>query len=529
MAQSGMATTLTFGTAGIRAPLGEGPDRINTKTVSTVVLALSDYLIECFEDAHERGVCIGFDGRTQSRELATVAAEMLLGHGFRIHRFEDVIPTPLLAYCTRTLDAVAGVMITASHNPPGDNGIKVYFRGGAQVLAPHDQAIAQRMASLTDEETRPRMTVQAGHLRGRVHTLGAADVQTYLQALDGLLTGNGQTKDLHIAYTAMCGVGTATTLALLARHPVRHLSTVSEQSLPLHDFGGLSSPNPEHTAALAKLQTLMEESGAELGFAHDPDADRLAVITRDTQGAQRVLSGDETGCLLAEWLLSRAPEPKRALLLSTVVSSELIEHIAREHGATFAQTLTGFKWIASRARQLEREGGLHFLFGYEEAIGYAFGELGDDKDGIAAMGVMLELAASLKSEGRSLCDELARLAQRHGLFVSRQLTFAAPGAEGKARLDATMASLRGLNVDAALGAGATLRDYATEAVPANLLVIRQRDRRICVRPSGTEPKLKVYLHARIHRRDDETPAAHALRAQGELDELEALSRAWVTL
>jgi len=522
-------TNLRFGTAGIRAPLGAGPDCINATTVRAVVAALGQYLSVCFADAHRQGVCIGFDGRSQSDVFALAACEILLAQGFVVHRFESVVPTPLLAFCTRRLDAVAGVMITASHNPASDNGIKVYFRGGAQVLAPHDAEIAARMHAIHDADQMPRTSLSEGRARGQVRDLGEVDTSAYLNAIEDLLSPRDNTLNLSIAYTAMCGVGSATTHALLGRRPVRAFHEVEAQARPLADFGGLSSPNPEHRPALAQVLSLAEQAGCELAFAHDPDADRLALMARDQSGVLRVLSGDETGSLLAEALLTRAQDVDGALVVSTAVSSELIARIAQSHGAHFEQTLTGFKWIASRARKLEREKALHFVFGYEEAIGFAFGALGDDKDGIAAMAVLLDLAAALKARGSSLCGELERLARTHGLFVSRQITFSAQGSGGLLRLQMAMARLRAASPSELLGMPCAVRDYSREPEGADLLVLRAGDRRICVRPSGTEPKLKVYLHACVEAEASETLDAWQARSQALLDELEAEARTLVAL
>ncbi len=524
-----MATTLSFGTAGIRAAMGEGPDRMNATTVRTLALALGDYLTVCFPDARMLGICLAFDGRAHSQDFAQASAEVLLALGFVVHRFDQPTPTPVLAFCTRKRDAAAGIMITASHNPAADNGIKVYFRGGAQVLAPHDREIALRMHALVDADARPRMTLAEGRARGHVHELGTPELSEYLLAVESLLKPSTEPWDLSIAYTAMCGVGSPITHALLSRRKVRAFHEVEEQREPSVDFGGLLSPNPEHPAAIAQVLALAERESCELAFAHDPDADRLAVIARDLTGGLRVLSGDEVGSLLAESMLARCEDPAQALLVSTIVSSELVAQIAQSYGAAFEQTLTGFKWIAARARQLEREQTLRFVFGYEEALGYAFGALGDDKDGIAAMAVMLELADALKVRGSSLCAELERLARKHGLFVSRQLTFNATSEPGMTRLLETMQQLRMTPPDRWLGAPATLRDYALEPEAANVLVLRSGEHRLCVRPSGTEPKLKLYLHARVLAAGHEGFAQWQARAGLVLDRLEAQARALVAL
>jgi phosphomannomutase len=486
-------TKLSFGTAGIRAALGPGPNELNTETVACVAYALIGYLQSAIDGASERGLCIGFDGRQQSDVFARLFRDIAVMRGVRVRSFAEVCPTPLLAFATRLHGAAAGVMITASHNPPSDNGIKVYWQGGGQVLPPHDAEIALRMAGVDDP------VKLCGVVDASLATpLGEPEVAAYLDAIDQLL-GPAQKPRVSLAYSALCGVGSALTRRLIARRAVASFHEVIAQSEPRADFGGLSSPNPEHHAALAQVLDLAQREQTDLAVAHDPDADRLAVAARQPDGALRVLSGDEVGVLLGEHLLAKVVRREDCLLVSTVVSSEQLAHVARAYGATFEQTLTGFKWIASLGREMERTRGLSFLYGYEEAIGYAFGQLGDDKDGFAALALLLELATELASTGRTLVDRLDELAREHGLFASRQLTFAMPGAAGATRLNAAMATLRAEAPCDVLGcADASREDFLERAPAANLLVFRgENGDRVCVRPSGTEPKLKVYLHARV--------------------------------
>lgn len=509
-----MSVRLSFGTAGIRAALGPGLDQINPYTVGAVAHALCAYLSESDPSSRERGVCIGYDGRTDSDLFAREVARVAHGHGFLLRAFERPVPTPLLAFCTRLHGAAAGVMITASHNPPHENGLKIFLAGGAQVLAPHDREIASRIASFDPTTLPSARAVQ------RSMALGQPEVDAYLAALGKLVRDPSRLPLPSLAYSALCGVGSALTRAVLAQAGAERVFEVATQAAPRSDFGGLLAPNPEHVSALGELLALADEQGAQLAFAHDPDADRLAVAVRDRTGTLRLLSGDDVGALLGTFMLEQAERPERALLVSTLVSGELLERVARAKGARFERTPTGFKWIAARARKLEREAGLCFVFGYEEAIGYAFGQLGDDKDGIAALSVLLELARRLHAEGLTLLDQLDALSRTHGSFGTRQLTVALAGDRD------VMARLRALDPSSWLGPGTTRVDYAQEAEAIDLLLFRREDgARVCVRPSGTEPKVKFYLHARAEVTGELAQAR--TRLQQQLDELAARVRSVV--
>lgn len=511
-----MSIRLAFGTAGIRAVVGPGEDQINDRAVAAVAHALTSYLGERAPGARGRGLCLGFDGRADSERFARVFERVALGEGFRVRAFATPVPTPLLAFCTRYHDAAAGVMITASHNPANENGLKIYMERGAQVLAPHDREIAARIARAGAPSSAPSHAAS-----GVREQLGESEIEAYLSAIALLVPVPSSAPLPRIGYSALCGVGGPLTRRLFARAGAREVCEVAEQAEPRADFGGLSTPNPEHASALAALHALAERERIDLAFAHDPDADRLAVLVRGRDGVLAPLTGDEVGALLGSFLLEAAREPQRALLVSTLVSGDLLERIAAAHGARYARTLTGFKWISARARELEQREGLSFLFGYEEAIGYAFGAMADDKDGVAALYVLLELARRLHAHGRTLRDELDLLACRHGAFVSRQLTVprlseAAPD---------LLSRLRALDPVALLGAGATAVDFREQPETSDLLVVSAPDgSRLCARPSGTEPKLKLYLHAREDVHEGRVAEAYAA-ARVRLDAIEAAVRA----
>ena len=507
-----MTLSFSFGTAGIRAQVGERDDQLNLRTVRAIASAIVAQLATLAPDAQKRGLCLGYDGRADSRTFADEIARVALEQGFLVRLFSREVPTPLLAYTTRSSQAIGGIMVTASHNPAQDNGIKLYLAAGRQVAAPHDREIAARIAA--GEVVAP--TSPAGQLL----RLSSSDLDGYFDSITRLVPGRPELPLPRIAYSATCGVGTATTRALFARIAARDVVEVAEQAEPQADFGGLASPNPEEPAALARLIALAERERAEVGFAHDPDADRLAVLARDAAGNLRPLSGDEVGALLGSFLLEQHPHPKRTLLVSTLVSGGLLERIASTHGARFLRTPTGFKWISRRGHELAEREGRELLFGYEEAIGYAFFAMADDKDGIAALYVLCELLRRLHARGQSFQHRLAELSREHGLFASRQLSVLARGEQGQAQIAAIMQRLRTPAAAELAGDGAVLEDFASAPEPLPLLIFHgPAQTRICVRPSGTEPKLKLYLHVReVVAAGEEVVEARA-RAERRLDEL----------
>lgn len=520
-----MTLSFSFGTAGIRAAMGERDDQLNPQTVRAICYAIMRQLETLGDDVRERGICVGFDGRAHSREFAEDACRVALAAGFQVRLFEHEAPTPLVAFATRSTNAVAGLVITASHNPARDNGIKLYMQGGGQVLAPHDHDITRRIACTRDMAEIPLIELGPARTVGRLKPLDAHDFEAYFHAIEQLVPTLRDLPLPKLAYSAMCGVGSPAARALLQRIGASEVIEVPEQAQPRSDFGGLRSPNPEDPAALEKLRTLASARGAHVAFASDPDADRLAVVVRDHEGTMRTLSGDDVGALLGSFLLELHPAPSRALLVSTHVSGGLLERIAAANGAHFLRTATGFKWIASQGRSHAAEQDLDLLFGYEEAIGYAFFAMAEDKDGIAALYVLCELVRRLHAKGRTLLDRLDELALQHGRFVTRQMNIQASGPEGTARIAAIMQRLRECDANQLLGSGATSTDFAQASPALELLVLQRGDTRVCVRPSGTEPKLKLYLHTRESVASASEMAAANERATATLDTLEQKLRA----
>jgi phosphomannomutase len=489
--------------------------------------------------AAARPVVVGFDARRRSEPFAAEAAAVLTGAGLPVLRFGGPVPTPVLAFAVRRLRAAAGVMVTASHNPREDNGVKVYAADGAQIVPPADTAIAAAAARAGPVAEIP--------LGGPGELLGPDLVDAYLDAVVpvALPTSSAGRAALRVAYTPLHGVGRATLLRAFARAGFSEPAVVAAQAEPDGAFPALPRPNPEEPGVLDLLLAEGERSGADLLLANDPDADRLAAVIPGAAG-WRVLTGDEVGALLADHLLRHEPHPDRRLLVTTVVSADLLGRMAAAAGAGYAETLTGFKWIM---RAADQQPGRAFLFGYEEALGYAVTDLVRDKDGMSAALTLADAAAEARRQGGSLASRLDELARRFGLFATGQFSVALGGAglaggtagaaapgegagAGAALLEAARAqppiSLLGepVTVIDDLGLGLRCREDGTKdplALPRSDVIIWRcgAGTRVALRPSGTEPKVKFYVQVVLPAagRGDLAPLrARAARRLAELRE-----------
>jgi phosphomannomutase len=528
---------LQFGTAGLRAPIGAGPACMNRAVVARATAALCKHVHAQVESAQQRGLCLGYDARTMSREFAEECAEVAAGAGFQVLLFEAPVPTPVLAFAVLDLNAAVGVMITASHNPAPDNGYKVYWENGAQLMPPHDRAIAHEMNAIPSVLALPREGRDARRAAQRQRAIGSELEQRYLRAIAGDGIGPTDRSPLRIAYTALHGVGERFARAALDRTGFA-IESVAEQATPDPAFPTVAFPNPEEPGAMDRVCALAQASNADLALANDPDADRLAVVARDRTGTLRPLTGNELGVLLADHVLRERRSDTQALVVSSIVSSPMIAAIAHAHGAVWEPTLTGFKWICNRALQLERERGVEFVFGFEEALGYCVGRSVRDKDGISSAVLVARLAEGLRRGGRTLHDQLELLFRKHGLYVSGQVALRADGADGLERIAGWMAELRERPPLAlaghALEASLDLRDGTAWGTPScrpdlpasDLLMWELRGgHRIMLRPSGTEPKLKAYIDVREALGDHEPMATAARRASATLESLSAALRA----
>ena len=492
------AGPLTFGTAGLRGPLRAGPAGMNAAVVTRAAAGLARYLADAGHAGS--GVVIGYDARRRSDEFAHVSAAVLAGAGFAVQVLPKALPTPVLSFAVRHLGCAAGVMVTASHNPPDDNGYKVYLGDGAQLVPPADRLIEAAIAAVG-----PAREVQ---LSDEWLTLGDDVAADYVAAVVAALEPSRvpDRGSLTIAYTAMHGVGADTTRAVFAAAGLPEPVSVAEQDRPDPRFPTVAFPNPEEPGATDLLKALADRIGADVAIAEDPDADRCSVVCGGRQ-----LTGDEVGALLADWLLRRGVPGTYA---SSLVSGSLMHVIAAAAGQPSAETPTGFKWII-RAGSDDAP----LVFGYEEALGYAVSPtVARDKDGISAAVAVSLLAAELKATGRTLLDRLDELAAEHGLFVTGQLSVRV---EDLSLISGAMARLRSAPPARLLGRDVAYADLALEDPPVDAVRLLGDGVRVIVRPSGTEPKLKAYLETVVPVHDDAGLIAARGRGEDELDQLRA--------
>ncbi len=474
---------LTFGTAGLRGAIGAGPNRMNTAVVTTATAGLCQVLREDLGEGFH--VVVGYDARHRSDEFARTVAQVAVAAGGRVSLMPTTLPTPVLAFTLNALDADAGVMVTASHNPPADNGYKVYLgarmsepgAAGAQIVPPMDTRIFDAILASGPASGIP--LAEAGW-----DLVPESIVHDYVAAAAALVAPDA--GPLKVVLTAMHGVGAAAAFRALAAAGFDDVTGVAEQIEPDPDFPTVAFPNPEEPGALDLAMATAARVGADLIVALDPDADRCSVAIPEA-GGWRQLSGDELGALLGEQAAVSHAGDAGATLARSLVSSSLLGHIAAAHGLTGAETLTGFKWI-SRAPGL--------VFGYEEAIGYCVNPtVVRDKDGISAAVKACELAARLKAEDRTLADQLAELAVRHGLHATSPLTFRV---EDLSVIGQALQRLRDQPPTSLAGAQVVVYDDLTEGYQGlpptdGVRIATDAGDRVIVRPSGTEPKLKCYL------------------------------------
>ena len=477
--RSCFAGFLEFGTAGLRGPLGPGPSRMNRAVVTKTAAGLAIYM----KRNGLTSVVIGRDARYGSEDFTRDTAEIMQGAGFHVFVLPRPLPTPVLAYAVRNLKCDVGIMVTASHNPPQDNGYKVYLGGtvggvryeGSQIISPADSEISADIAAVPALNTLHRS--QGWTILDESH------IDAYITATSRLATKPGTLK---IVYTAMHGVGTETLVKVFKTAGFPEPILVSEQAQPDPDFPTVKFPNPEEPGAIDLSLVKAREVSADLVIANDPDADRCAAAIKDHDGQWRMLRGDEVGALLGEYMARIAPN-KEVMLANSIVSSSILSKIAQHYGLPFKETLTGFKWLAKIP---------NLWFGYEEALGYAVDSKSvNDKDGISAALVLAQLATDLNAEGKTLVDLLDEIWDRHGYHGTKQISVRTTNV---AQIDAILSKFRN-STPATIGqfsltAFDDLEKPQDGLPPTNGVRIRLMDNiRIIVRPSGTEPKIKCYI------------------------------------
>jgi phosphomannomutase len=494
-----MNGTLTFGTAGIRGVVEGGSNRMNRATVIRTTAGLAAYLKES-TPPEDRLVAIGRDARPSSEAFMEDAIAVLTAAGFRVRYFAAPTPTPLVAYAGLTMNACAAIVITASHNPPADNGYKVYSGTGVQIISPADTDIAAHIdrvgrANEVPRTARPFDTPDAQRISDDVF-------EDYLRDVAATLPGIAGDRGISIVYSAMHGVGGWFVTEALRRFGFHKVNPVARQFAPDGTFPTVAFPNPEEPGALDLAHELAEAVDADLVLANDPDTDRLAASVPDPGGVWRPLTGNQIGCLLAEFLLSNREEHDGGFVVNSVVSSPLLARIAAEHEVVSAQSLTGFKWIWNAALDLEAAGHGSLVLGYEEALGYSVGSTVRDKDGISAalaFGAMAGVAAAM---GLTVLDLVGDLYWSFGVWVSTQVSIRIDTPEGPEAISAMMDALRsdpprsiaGKNVTGTTDFFEGTDDRPRYLGRTNLIELDLGDAgRVLARPSGTEPKLKIYV------------------------------------
>jgi phosphomannomutase len=485
---------LMFGTAGLRAAVGAGPLRMNRLVVRQAAAGLAQYLLDTDPDCRERGVVIGYDARRKSDVFASDTARVMAAYGIKSMLFDQKVPTPVLAWSTTELDAAAGVVVTASHYPPADNGYKVYLGDGAQIVPPHDVGISERI-----EAVDPTAVPIADDGHPLIHSVGEELIGAYVAAIPAVRR-RPDLAGVPVAYTAMHGVGGAVVLRAFAEAGLPAPDVVAEQFEPDGTFPTVSFPNPEEPGAMDLLLEVARTVGAHVAIANDPDADRLGAAIPQPDGSWRRLGGDEIGWLFADYLLNSTTGDDR-FVVTTLVSSALLSKMAAAHNVHSTETFTGFKWIA---RAVLDHPEWRFVLGYEQALGYLVANRPLDKDGISAAVLFAEIAAAAHADGRTLQGWLDDIAAKFGRHQLADASIRMTPAEAAAKVRAMRA-----DPPAAIGGRAVLN---TEEYPeADLLRFElEGGVRVQIRPSGTEPKVKLYGEA-----VDEDPAPF-VKALGDL-------------
>ena len=479
---------LEFGTAGLRGPLGPGPSRMNRAVVTKTAAGIATYM----KRHGLNSVVIGRDARYGSEDFTRDTAEIMMGAGFTTYVLPRPLPTPVLAYAVRNLRCDVGIMVTASHNPPQDNGYKVYLGGtvngvaynGSQIISPTDAEISR---DISEVPPLPTLTRATGW-----NVLDESSVDSYVTATSRLATKPGSLK---VVYSAMHGVGTETLRKVFIAAGFPEPILVAEQAEPNPDFPTVAFPNPEEPGAIDLSLKKAADVSADLVIANDPDADRCAAAIAEKNGQWRMLRGDEVGALLGEYMARRAPD-KSAIMANSIVSSSILSKIARHHGLRFTETLTGFKWLAKIP---------NLWFGYEEALGYAVDSQSvNDKDGISAALALVQLATDLHRENKTLADLLEEIWQRHGYHGTKQISVRTTSV---AQIDSILARFRNA-IPKSIGRFSVsqfddLEKPSDGLPPTNGVRIYLGDNiRVIVRPSGTEPKIKCYIEVVSKSREE---------------------------
>ena len=506
---------LEFGTGGLRGVIGAGTNRMNFYTVGKATQGLANFINK--QGAAAKGVAIAFDSRRMSPEFADTAACVLATNGIKAYIFDSLRPTPELSFALRTLGCTAGIVVTASHNPPEYNGYKVYWEDGAQITAPKDAQIIGEVNAIKDYAEIKKMTTEEAKAAGLYEVIGKEIDDKYMEALKKLVLHPEAIKQmassLKIVYTPLHGTGNVPVRRVLKELGFEQVTVVPEQELPDGNFPTVSYPNPEDKKAFALALDLAKKVDADLVLATDPDADRLGVYAKDTKtGEYKVFTGNMSGMLICEYEMSQKKAlgilPDNGALVTTIVSSNMAQAVAKEYGMKFIECLTGFKYIGEQIKFFEQTGSNEYVFGFEESYGCLVGTHARDKDAVVAVMALCEAAAYYKTQGITLWDQMLNIYNKYGYYKEDLFTMTFKGADGAKKMQDMMDAYR-KNTPKQVGAYKVLRlrDYKNDVITdlatgettptglpkSNVLYFElENDAWFCVRPSGTEPKIKFY-------------------------------------
>lgn len=504
--------SLKFGTAGLRGKIGAGTNRMNKYTVSLATQGLAQTIIDHGEEAMEKGVAISYDVRHKSDEFAKITASVLAANGIKVYIYPDITPTPVLSYTIRQLGAISGVMITASHNPREYNGYKAYWEEGSQILDNIADQILGHIDNIEGFDKVKTMDFQEGVDKGLITILDDEIIEKYMQdVLDLTIEDENIDKEISVVYSPLNGVGNKLVRKILDDRGFKNIHVVKEQENPDPDFTTVGYPNPEDPKAFKYSEELGKEKNADILIATDPDADRVAVEVRDNNGEYIFLTGNETGSLLTYYILSRLEAngkmPENPAIVKSIVSTDLPEKIADKHGVAHFNVLTGFKNIYAKANEWDINGEHQYVFGFEDAIGYSYGDKVRDKDAISSSMMVVEMAAFYKANGKTLLDVQKEMYDEFGYHGAKLTSIVLEGLDGQQLIGRIMTEFRSNPIEEINGKKLLkVVDYQNDETgmpKSNVLEYHFDDGSWYVlRPSGTEPKIKLYIYSNAETKED---------------------------
>lgn len=531
---------LEFGTGGLRGIIGAGTNRMNKYTVGKATQGLANYILKNNPDGAKMGVAIAYDSRNMSPEFAERSALVLNANGIKAYVFDELRPTPELSYAVRALGCTAGIVVTASHNPPEYNGYKVYWADGAQVVYPKDKGIIGEVNAISDFSLIKTMDRKEAEEKGLFNVIGKEIDDGFIKAIKAQAVRPEEIKkaeDMVIVYTPLHGTGNKPVRRVLDEVGFKNVYVVPEQEKPDKNFSTVGYPNPEDPKAFTLAIELAKEKNAEIIVGTDPDADRIGVVIRDEKGNYDILTGNMTGALLTEYVLNGRKEkgllPENAAVIKTIVTTEMVRAIAESYNAELIEVLTGFKFIGEKIKQFEEDHSHTFVFGFEESYGCLSGTYARDKDAVGAAMLVCEMAAYYKNRGMTLHDALEELYKKYGFYKEGVKSVTLKGIDGAEKIGKIMAYLRE-NTPEGFGGNKvlTVKDYKSgvftdvatgnkseSPLPASdVLYYNLEDRAwLCVRPSGTEPKIKFYMGVKAESSDAAVAKVEAM--EKSVDEL----------